>query len=494
MSHTLLLADDSVTIQRVIELTFADEDIRVIAVGDGQQAIDRIRADPPDIVLADTSMPEHDGYDVATFIKRDPALAHIPVVLLTGAFEPVDEDRAREVGSDAVLVKPFEPQVVINRVLELLGRPPAVASATSRPALDGSSRHAEADVPTPTPPPETGPPADDPVETHELPSQLRSVGAEPAPPPARSAGAGVTDDPLADYLDRMDEAFDRFEVGSDAPQASPAVPEQPPATPTGPSAPEEDFDSLEGALSVLEGALDKLGIEGLGVQTEDTAAADGLVGPDASPSTVDEAVPPERRSDEEPLPTVASRLVDDTPTVPAPPPTSLTSVPPALDPVEAPPPAASFESIDEPTPWIEVPSPVDTPVPPPEAVAPAPLPETAVVSTPEPAPPAPPLSPEAPDSPVEPVPSAVRGAPPSLADAFASLLAAEQGGVERAQTVYPWPRPASSPDINEELIARVADRVMTRLSGGMTGELVAQVVARVAEKLVREELERIKQS
>ena len=57
MSHTLLLADDSVTIQRVIELTFADEDIRVIAVGDGQQAIDRITADPPDIVLVDTSMP-----------------------------------------------------------------------------------------------------------------------------------------------------------------------------------------------------------------------------------------------------------------------------------------------------------------------------------------------------------------------------------------------------------------------------------------------------
>jgi hypothetical protein len=283
----------------------------------------------------------------------------------------------------------------------------------------------------------------------------------------------MTDDPLADYLDRMDEAFDRFEVGSAAPQDSPAVPKQPPATPTGPLASEEDFDSLEGALSVLEGALDKLGIEGLGEQPEDTAAADGLVGPDPSPSTVDEAAPPERRSDEEPLPTVASRRVDDTPT-------SLTSVPPALDPIV------------EPMPWIEAPSPVETPAPPPEAVAP--LPETAVVSTPEPASPAPPLSPEAPDSPVEPVPTAVRGAPPSLADAFASLLAAEQGGVEWAQTVYPWPRPASSPDINEELIARVADRVMTRLSGGMTGELVAQVVARVAEKLVREELERIRQS
>ena len=121
MSQTLLLADDSATIRRVIELTFADEDIQVIAVGGAQEAIDRIKADPPDIVLADTSMPERDGYDVATFIKRNPGLAHIPVVLLTVAFEPVDGDRARQAGCDAVLVKPFAPQAVISCVRELLG-------------------------------------------------------------------------------------------------------------------------------------------------------------------------------------------------------------------------------------------------------------------------------------------------------------------------------------------------------------------------------------
>jgi CheY-like chemotaxis protein len=116
----LLLADDSVTIQRVIELTFADEDVQVVAVGDGQQAIDRVRTDRPDIVLADIGMPERDGYEVAAFIKGDPELAHIPVLLLTGAFEPIDEARARAVGCDGVLVKPFEPQMVISRVRELL--------------------------------------------------------------------------------------------------------------------------------------------------------------------------------------------------------------------------------------------------------------------------------------------------------------------------------------------------------------------------------------
>jgi len=120
MPHKLLLADDSVTIQRVIELTFADEDVQVIAVGDGQKAIERIEAERPDIVLADVGMPERDGYEVAAFVKNTAHLAHIPVLLLTGAFEPVDEQRASAVGCDGVLAKPFEPHMVITRVKELL--------------------------------------------------------------------------------------------------------------------------------------------------------------------------------------------------------------------------------------------------------------------------------------------------------------------------------------------------------------------------------------
>ena len=122
MPKTLLLADDSVTIQRVIELTFADEDIQVVAVSDGDQAIARVNAEPPDIVLADVGMPGRNGYEVAQYIKETPALAHIPVLLLTGAFEPVDQARATAAGCDGVLVKPFEPQLVISRVKELLAR------------------------------------------------------------------------------------------------------------------------------------------------------------------------------------------------------------------------------------------------------------------------------------------------------------------------------------------------------------------------------------
>jgi CheY-like chemotaxis protein len=143
VSKKLLLADDSVTIQKVIELTFADEDIEVIAVSNGSQAISLAPVERPDIVLADVGMPERDGYEVAAFIKRTPGLSHIPVLLLTGAFEPIDEGRAKAAGCDGVLVKPFEPQMVINRVKDLIAgkrplttgfQPATVPEAIAKPA------------------------------------------------------------------------------------------------------------------------------------------------------------------------------------------------------------------------------------------------------------------------------------------------------------------------------------------------------------------------
>jgi CheY-like chemotaxis protein len=72
-------------------------------------------------------MPGRNGYEVAEYIKTTPGLAHIPVLLLTGAFEPIDQLRADKIGCDGILAKPFEPQLVIARVKELLNRsaPPA---------------------------------------------------------------------------------------------------------------------------------------------------------------------------------------------------------------------------------------------------------------------------------------------------------------------------------------------------------------------------------
>ena len=137
---TLLLADDSVTIQRVIQLTFASEDVRVVTTSDGASAIQRMEMDPPDIVLADVGMPRVDGYAVAAYMKQSPSLRGIPVLLLAGAFEPIDEEKARESGCDGVLVKPFEPQQLVGRVRELLnGRPPPRLGLVPRSSSAGTS-------------------------------------------------------------------------------------------------------------------------------------------------------------------------------------------------------------------------------------------------------------------------------------------------------------------------------------------------------------------
>jgi CheY-like chemotaxis protein len=181
MAHKLLLADDSVTIQRVIELTFADEDIDVTTVGDGQMAIDRLDTDPPDIILADVDMPKRDGYEIAAYVKSRPTLAHIPVVLLTGAFEPVDQARATAAGSTDVLAKPFEPQMVINRVKELLSRKRA-------DDLD----HAE------------------PLQPFA--AEMRSLET-----PTVSGGSAVAEDDavsLDDYFDQLDAAFSTLQSGA----------------------------------------------------------------------------------------------------------------------------------------------------------------------------------------------------------------------------------------------------------------------------------------
>ena len=162
MSRTVLVADDSLIIQKVIRLALKDENVEVVAVTTGTEAIEHIERTPPAMVLADTRMPGHDGYEVGEFVKATPARSGIPVVLMTGAFEPVDDARADTV-SDAILVKPFEPDRLVMTVRELL-----------------RSRAPEVD----SPPPEARPPTETPVTTAAAEARSRSTMAATSPPVA----------------------------------------------------------------------------------------------------------------------------------------------------------------------------------------------------------------------------------------------------------------------------------------------------------------------
>lgn len=135
----LLLADDSVTIQKVVKLSFADEDVEVFAVGDGDQAVTQLEQIHPDIVLADIYMPGRNGIAVCEYVKSHPTLSLTPVVLLVGTFEPFDKMEASRVRYDGVLTKPFETAQLIQLVHDLIAAADAKRAAEAAPPAQASA-------------------------------------------------------------------------------------------------------------------------------------------------------------------------------------------------------------------------------------------------------------------------------------------------------------------------------------------------------------------
>lgn len=118
----LLLADDSVTVQKVVNLAFESEDIEVITADNGVSAFEKFVEFAPDLVMADINLPGANGYEICERIKQDEETKHIPVVLLVGSFVPFSEEKAERVGANGFLKKPFQSiGLLINKVTELLG-------------------------------------------------------------------------------------------------------------------------------------------------------------------------------------------------------------------------------------------------------------------------------------------------------------------------------------------------------------------------------------
>ena len=138
MTKKLLVADDSITIQKVVSLSFAGEDIEIHSVSNGDQALEKARSIMPDLVLADVFMPGRNGYEVCAAIKEDPDLRQIPVILLVGTFEPFDEAESIRVKSDGRLTKPFDTAEMVDLVHSLIDRGEA-NSRTERFAKASSS-------------------------------------------------------------------------------------------------------------------------------------------------------------------------------------------------------------------------------------------------------------------------------------------------------------------------------------------------------------------
>lgn len=155
----ILVADDNSNIQKMVGLALKDQGIDVVAVGNGEAAVRKISEIRPDLVLADVFMPVRNGYEVCEYVKQDSSLAHIPVILLVGAFDPLDEQEAQRVGADGVLKKPFvPPDPLISMVKAALSRAGVPYSSEPKDKTAGAPGKRAADLlPTrsvvPAPPP-----------------------------------------------------------------------------------------------------------------------------------------------------------------------------------------------------------------------------------------------------------------------------------------------------------------------------------------------------
>ena len=158
----ILIVEDSVTMRKVMEMTFAGEDAELLAVESGELALQHGRDFGPDVAFIDASLPGIDGYEVTRAIKSDPQLAATSVILMASQHRPLDEARASEVGADGHILKPFDTQEAIDKATDLASQAEALYEAPSIPvARPATTPPTPISQPSyrPTPPPLTGPSA-----------------------------------------------------------------------------------------------------------------------------------------------------------------------------------------------------------------------------------------------------------------------------------------------------------------------------------------------
>lgn len=122
MKSKILVVDDEPDVVDLIEFNLKAAGFSVISAGDGEKALRRARREAPALIVLDLMLPEVDGFEICKTLRRDPATANIPVIMLTARAEEVDRVLGLELGADDYLTKPFSPRELILRVRNLLKR------------------------------------------------------------------------------------------------------------------------------------------------------------------------------------------------------------------------------------------------------------------------------------------------------------------------------------------------------------------------------------
>ena len=185
MPTKILAVDDSATMRKILEMTFAAEDVEIVTLADGAAAIQKAAESSPDIILADVSMQGADAYAVAHAVKNNPALAKTAVIAMASSHHPFDEQKGQSAGIDAHVQKPFETQALIDLIEKVLRAPRAVADesapASAAPPMPTSSTQTTAAHIPPPPSSARKPPARPTTSFGEAPKIPPAPGAQPKP-------------------------------------------------------------------------------------------------------------------------------------------------------------------------------------------------------------------------------------------------------------------------------------------------------------------------
>ena len=233
-SAKLLLAEDSLTIQKVFAVTFQQSGISLTMVDNGIDAVRLAREISPDLVVADVSLPGKDGFHVASELRSPAAGVSCPVLILAGTLSPFDEERFKSCGANGVLFKPFEYQELIDKVEALIRGP-------------------KEPVPAPGEKERLTPPAEEPWDFSDILSEAeKEAGAASVSPSVKaddrggaapsSAGGALS---LKDFDVSLEDIEGKPERKETAPKPTPPKQEEQDRIAPYPDVPEERFRTVE---------------------------------------------------------------------------------------------------------------------------------------------------------------------------------------------------------------------------------------------------------
>src|SRR5262245_29734555 len=133
MGKRILIADDSVTIQKAFVMSLGAEDLSLTSARSADEGLTLARQTRPDLVIADASMPGRSGYELCAALKADASLRAIPVYILSSKQQPYDEAKGRQVGADGTFTKPWDSAALIEKMKDAAGRPAGAHAPAAAP-------------------------------------------------------------------------------------------------------------------------------------------------------------------------------------------------------------------------------------------------------------------------------------------------------------------------------------------------------------------------